>query len=121
MSESTESKTVGDSKSTTTTATILSGNDSQLCNNNNNNNNNKLERQDSVTEGGEKRASNLEPCDHQSKKTKLDTQSLPTRQYLDSTVVPILLEGLAALAKERPEEPIDFLIDFLEKHKEDYC
>jgi hypothetical protein len=28
-------------------------------------------------------------------------QALPTRQYLDQTVVPVLLEGLAVLSKER--------------------
>ena len=44
---------------------------------------------------------------------------IPTRQYLDQTVVPILLESLAALAKERPSDPIDFLISYLQKHKEE--
>jgi len=45
---------------------------------------------------------------------------LPTRQYLDQTVVPILLEALAALAKDRPKEPIDFMINYLQKHKNDH-
>ena len=45
---------------------------------------------------------------------------MPTRQYLDQTVVPILLEGLSALAKERPKEPIDYLINFLQKHKTEH-
>lgn len=31
----------------------------------------------------------------------VEWQSLPTRQYLDQTVVPILLSGLSTLAKER--------------------
>ena len=44
---------------------------------------------------------------------------MPTRQYLDQTVVPILLESLAALAKERPSDPIDFLINYLQKHKDE--
>ena len=44
---------------------------------------------------------------------------IPTRQYLDQTVVPVLLESLAALAKERPSDPIDFLINYLQKHKEE--
>ncbi|KAB0366845.1 hypothetical protein FD754_011001, partial [Muntiacus muntjak] len=35
-----------------------------------------------------------------SSKQKVDLQSLPTRAYLDQTVVPILLQGLAVLAKE---------------------
>ena len=46
---------------------------------------------------------------------------VPTRQYLDQTVVPILLESLAALAKERPSDPIDFLVHYLQKHKDDHC
>uniref|UniRef100_A0A3Q2P1W1 Dpy-30 histone methyltransferase complex regulatory subunit n=1 Tax=Fundulus heteroclitus TaxID=8078 RepID=A0A3Q2P1W1_FUNHE len=34
-------------------------------------------------------------------KQKVDLQALPTRAYLDQTVVPILLQGLSVLAKER--------------------
>lgn len=44
-------------------------------------------------------------------------QSLSTRQYLDQTVVPILLQALGALAKERPADPIDFVVNFLQKEK----
>lgn len=35
------------------------------------------------------------------KKSRIDLQSLPTRQYLDQTVVPILIQGLTTLSKER--------------------
>ena len=35
------------------------------------------------------------------KRQKVDLQSLPTRAYLDQTVVPILLQGMSVLAKER--------------------
>ena len=35
------------------------------------------------------------------------------------TVVPILLEALSALAKERPPDPVDFLTEYLEKHKQE--
>lgn len=35
------------------------------------------------------------------KRPKVDLQSLPTRAYLDQTVVPILLQGMSVLAKER--------------------
>jgi len=55
------------------------------------------------------------------KRQKLDVQKLPTRQYLDNTIVPILLEGLVALAKERPEDPIDFFISYLQKHKQEHA
>jgi len=54
------------------------------------------------------------------KKPRVDLQSVPTRQYLDQTVVPILLQALAALSKERPPEPIDYLSSYLLKHKSKY-
>lgn len=38
------------------------------------------------------------------KKQKVDLQALPTRAYLDQTVVPILLQGLSVLAKDRSGE-----------------
>ena len=47
-------------------------------------------------------------------------RSESTRQYLDNTVVPILLDGLAALSRERPKDPIDYLISYLQKHKKEY-
>ncbi|KAM8787440.1 protein dpy-30 homolog isoform 1-T3 [Rhynchonycteris naso] len=52
-----------------------------------------------------------------SSKQKVDLQALPTRAYLDQTVVPILLQGLAVLAKERPPNPIEFLASYLLKNK----
>lgn len=56
----------------------------------------------------------------QVKKTRVDLSSLPTRQYLDQTVVPILMQGLSYLAKERPPEPINALAAYLLKHKSTY-
>lgn len=53
-------------------------------------------------------------------KSAVELQSLSTRVYLDRTVVPILLAGMAALAKERPPEPIEFLAAYLLKNKEQY-
>ncbi|XP_071400123.1 protein dpy-30 homolog isoform X1 [Centroberyx affinis] len=50
-------------------------------------------------------------------KQKVDLQVLPTRAYLDQTVVPILLQGLSVLAKERPPNPIEYLAAFLLKNK----
>lgn len=46
-----------------------------------------------------------------------DLTTLPTKQYLDQTVAPILLEGLKTLAKERPHDPVTFLANYLLKHK----
>ena len=43
------------------------------------------------------------------KKTKVDLASLPTRAYLDQTIVPILLQGMSVLAKERPPNPLEYL------------
>lgn len=51
------------------------------------------------------------------KKPRADLQSLPTKQYLDQTVAPILLQGLQTLAKERPADPINFLAAYLLKNK----
>jgi len=53
-------------------------------------------------------------------RTKTDVQSLPTRQYLDQSVVPILLQALTALSKERPPDAIEFLIGYLAKNKSSF-
>ena len=54
------------------------------------------------------------------KKQKVDLSNLPTRQYLDQTVVPILLQGLSWLAKTRPEDPISELSKYLIDHKPEH-
>lgn len=54
------------------------------------------------------------------KKNRMDLSCLPTRQYLDQTVVPILMSGLCYLSKERPPEPIIALAEFLIKNKDLY-
>nr|XP_046233527.1 protein dpy-30 homolog isoform X1 [Scatophagus argus] len=53
-------------------------------------------------------------------KQKVDLQALPTRAYLDQTVVPILLQGLSMLAKDRPSNPIEYLAAFLLKNKSQF-
>ncbi|KAK3251851.1 hypothetical protein CYMTET_38825 [Cymbomonas tetramitiformis] len=47
---------------------------------------------------------------------KLNMQALPIRQYLESTVVPVMLQGLQALVKERPNNPVEFLAGYLLKN-----
>mmetsp|Transcript_17482 Transcript_17482/g.34708 ORF Transcript_17482/g.34708 Transcript_17482/m.34708 type:complete len:151 (+) Transcript_17482:119-571(+) len=43
-------------------------------------------------------------------------QDLPIRSYLDQTVVPILLDGMSELVKERPPNPVEWLLGgFLRK------
>jgi len=54
------------------------------------------------------------------KKPKVDLQSLPTRAYLDKTVVPILLQGMSVLAKERPPNPVEYLAAYLMKNKDQF-
>jgi len=40
-------------------------------------------------------------------------QTMPLRQYLDSQVVPTLLPALAAVAEERPNNPVEYLAHYL--------
>mmetsp|Transcript_53687 Transcript_53687/g.117176 ORF Transcript_53687/g.117176 Transcript_53687/m.117176 type:complete len:105 (-) Transcript_53687:198-512(-) len=47
---------------------------------------------------------------------KINLGALPIRSYLDQTVVPILLDGMAALVKERPPNPVEWLAAYLLKH-----
>ncbi|XP_002738020.1 protein dpy-30 homolog [Saccoglossus kowalevskii] len=51
---------------------------------------------------------------------KVDLQSLPTRAYLDQTVVPILLQAMSTLARERPPNPVEFLAAYLLKNKDQF-
>jgi protein dpy-30 len=46
---------------------------------------------------------------------KLNLQALPIRAYLDQTVVPLLLDGMSALVKERPPNPVEWLATYLLK------
>lgn len=53
-------------------------------------------------------------------KSKPELSTLPTRAYLDQTVVPILLQAMSQLAKDRPAKPISFLAEYLLNNKEKY-
>eukprot|EP00055_Hartaetosiga_balthica_P000776 m.137425 g.137425 ORF g.137425 m.137425 type:complete len:90 (+) comp11712_c0_seq1:45-314(+) len=44
--------------------------------------------------------------------------TFPTRDYLDKSVVPVLLEGLVALSKERPPNPVEWLGTYLLKQSQ---
>mmetsp|Transcript_4265 Transcript_4265/g.6028 ORF Transcript_4265/g.6028 Transcript_4265/m.6028 type:complete len:104 (-) Transcript_4265:118-429(-) len=46
----------------------------------------------------------------------MQVQSLPIRAYLDTTVVPILLDGMSQLVKERPANPVEWLGTYLIKN-----
>ncbi|KAB7503511.1 Protein dpy-30-like protein [Armadillidium nasatum] len=56
---------------------------------------------DTVSDILEKVAPGGNNGDNIPKRPKIDISSLPTRQYLDQTVVPLLIEALNALNKER--------------------
>ncbi|XP_039085882.1 protein dpy-30 homolog [Hyaena hyaena] len=71
----------------------------------------------SLTDNVERIVDNEKINAEKSSKQKVDLQSLPTSAYLDQTVMPILLQGLAVLAKERPPNPIEFLASYLLKNK----
>ncbi|KAI8929829.1 Dpy-30 motif-domain-containing protein [Entophlyctis helioformis] len=47
---------------------------------------------------------------------RANVQSLPLRAYLDQTVVPLLVEGLKVVARERPPNPAEFLGVYLLKN-----
>ncbi|XP_073483971.1 protein dpy-30 homolog isoform X2 [Lithobates pipiens] len=74
---------------------------------------------DQSTESGQSQriVENEKASTEKASKQKVDLQALPTRAYLDQTVVPILLQGLSVLAKERPPNPIEFLASYLLKNK----
>ena len=49
----------------------------------------------------------------------LDTKSQPIRQYLMDNLVPILTDGLIEVCKRIPEDPVDFLSEYLFKRSLD--
>ena len=66
-----------------------------------------------------KKVENKSKNDKNDSKSQQNINSLPIRAYLDQTVVPLVLQGMAEVAKERPENPIKYLADFLMKHAND--
>ncbi|XP_035207278.1 protein dpy-30 homolog [Stegodyphus dumicola] len=73
------------------------------------------EEKQQKTNSAEKESSEAIP-----KKPRVDYNAIATRPYLDATVVPILLQALSALARERPPDPIQYLADFLIRNKAQY-
>mmetsp|Transcript_17544 Transcript_17544/g.26641 ORF Transcript_17544/g.26641 Transcript_17544/m.26641 type:complete len:160 (-) Transcript_17544:64-543(-) len=60
--------------------------------------------------------SSNQPSAQQQQQQMSNMKSLPIRAYLDQTVVPILLEGMSELVKERPSNPVEWLAAYLLKH-----
>ncbi|KAG0045608.1 hypothetical protein BGZ83_009209 [Gryganskiella cystojenkinii] len=50
--------------------------------------------------------------------TKAEIAEMPVRPYLDQTVLPVLLEGMKQLAKDRPQNPLEYLGHFLLNHSD---
>ncbi|KAM9202441.1 adenylate kinase 7 isoform 3-T3 [Dugong dugon] len=46
----------------------------------------------------------------------LEAQSIPLRNYLMTYVMPTLMQGVNECCKVRPEDPVDFLAEYLFKH-----
>lgn len=46
----------------------------------------------------------------------MPVRSLPKHEYIEATVVPLLLEGISWVIKERPEDPVEYLAMFLIKN-----
>ena len=49
-------------------------------------------------------------------KVEQDIKNLPMQAYLDKTVMPLVLEGMAEVSKKRPENPLKYLADYLMQH-----
>jgi adenylate kinase len=49
----------------------------------------------------------------------LDSEAMPLRQYLLRSVVPTLSDGLSKVCKEQPEDPIEYLAQYLFAHAQD--
>jgi protein dpy-30 len=42
--------------------------------------------------------------------------ALPVRTYLDETCVPLIMQAMSAVARERPQDPIDYIAHYLLAH-----
>ena len=46
----------------------------------------------------------------------LEVRSIPLRNYLMQNVIPTLTEGLIEVCKLKPEDPVDYLAEYLFKN-----
>jgi protein dpy-30 len=81
----------------------MSGNDELDPNVNDENLNNKTEKENIKDSG----------------KGKEKINEVSIRNYLNKTLVPVVLQGMAEVAKERPENPIKYLAEFLMKNADE--
>jgi protein dpy-30 len=52
----------------------------------------------------------------QAPKKPTDLKALNVRQYLEATVCQVLMKGMQEVVKQRPDDPLEFLGQFLLKH-----
>lgn len=45
-------------------------------------------------------------------------KNLSTRAYLEMTVVPVVMTGMTELASEKPENPLEWLGNYILKHSQ---
>lgn len=43
-------------------------------------------------------------------------KNLSSRAYLEMTVVPVVMAGMSELARERPENPLEWIGNYIIKH-----
>ena len=46
----------------------------------------------------------------------LHTNSLPTKMYLDNTIVPVTMQALQEVCEARPDNPLEFIAYYILKH-----
>ena len=46
----------------------------------------------------------------------LEVRSIPLRNYLMANVIPTLTEGLIEVCKVKPEDPVDYIAEYLFKN-----
>ena len=71
---------------------------------------------ESVSGGIKKKSSKKDTNEETTTKPLNNLQNASTRSYLEQTVVNVVMQGMTELAKERPENPLEFLGNFLLKH-----
>lgn len=77
---------------------------------------NEVTQEAAAAKPSESEVKEAEPVEAGSVQDKVEVQALPIRAYLDQTVVPILLQGMSALVRERPPNPIEWLAAYLIKN-----
>jgi len=47
---------------------------------------------------------------------KINVNALPSKAYLEATVVPTVMKALAEVCEARPENPLEFVAYYILKH-----